>query len=120
MKLRSVAPFAAIIFALLLMQFDTARAGGDLLAIEPKEHYGAGRPDTLREYYREPYGSDYGYAYGRTYIFGSYYRPYRTHYYSYALPNYYTHYYPRRRRSRWYNRAPRVRAPYNSYSYRYR
>lgn len=88
-----------------------------------EDRLGAGRFEPLnntREYYRAPYGAEYGYAYGRNYVFGSYYRPYRTHYYSYSYPNYYTQYYPRRRRTRWYDRVPRYRAPYSGYSYRYR
>ncbi len=120
MKLRNVVLAAAFVLAVLSFKSDTTRAGGDMPTGEPRGYPGNEHSNYSREYYRAPYGSNYGYAYGRTYIFGSYYRPYRTHYYSYALPNYYTHYYPRRRRTRSYDRRPRYRAPYSSYSYRYR
>ena len=99
MKLRNVALAAAVIFAALSFKSGAAQAGGDMSGAEPERYADVERTDTRRQYYRAPYGADYGPAYGRTYIYGSYYRPYRLHHYSYALPNYYTHYYPRR----WYN-----------------
>lgn len=120
MKLRNLFLFAAIIITLSSFQSVGVRAGGDMSSADPDGYYGAKRYETPRQHYRAPYGADYGPAHGRTYIFGSYYRPYRMHYYSYALPNYYTRYYPRRRRTRWYNHAPRYRPSYSSYSYRYR
>ncbi len=60
----------------------------------PREQYrapysrGRYRDPYPRERYRPPYEYGYGYAYEygneRTYVLGSYYRPYRTQYYSYS------------------------------------
>lgn len=123
MKLRNIVLAAAFALAALSISLDKAHAGGDMSASRPEGDFSfgrAGQKNQTRYHYRAPYGADYGYAYGRNYIFGSYYKPYRLQYYSYTYPNYYTHYYPRRRRSRWYDHAPRYRAPYSGYSYRYR
>ena len=120
MMLRNIAFAFVVVLSVLFIRQDEARAGGDMSAGPPYGYANVERQSNSRHYYRAPYGSDFGDAYGRNYVFGSYYRAYRTHYYSYSYPNYYTRYYPRRRYIRRVYRAPGYRAPYSSYSYRYR
>ena len=115
MKLRNLALVFAIMIATPFVRSNDVQAGGDMSAGEPKGYTGAQpapyppeqyRPPYPRERYGSPYpreryrppyyGYGYGYDYGyggryayeneRTYVFGSYYRPYRKHYYSYSYP----------------------------------
>ena len=112
MKLRNVVLVFAIVLAALFVKSKEVRAGGDLSAGEPQGRAGVERPmyprDQYaphypqqqhrpyypREGYRPSYDHGHGHGYGggyvreygneRTYVIGSYYRPYRSHHYSYS------------------------------------
>lgn len=106
MKLRNLVPVFAIVSAALFVTSNEVQAGGDMSAGNPEDQAGVERPIYPREQYGPPYPREqyrppypyeqyrpsygYGYGYGheygyeRTYVIGSYYRPYRTHYYSYS------------------------------------
>ena len=116
MKLSNVA--LAFVLAALFVKTNDAQAGGDMSGVPPEKDVRVERHEYPRRQYYP--GHAYGYEPGMNYVFGSYYRPYRMHYYSYSYPDYipvrrWYHF----RRYRDYYRARRY-APYQSYSYRYR